>query len=142
MVPMCSETLRRVCQKSEHLSYKLFGNLQVYVLYKLYSIMPDMGNKDGTAPFQVKELKIRNQIRAHFFFLLSCPRAPFQSCLTSLLLFEHVSCLSVDSLSNRIYIMPSSNLRGCLYFPKSKIKCKFFFPWESIYVKDSSLKLF
>lgn len=141
MVPMCSETLRRVCEKSEHLSYKLFGNLQVYVLYKLYSIMPDMGNKDGTAPFQVKGLKLEIRLGL-IFFLLSCPRAPFQSCLTSLLLFKHVSCLSVDSLSNRIYIMPSSNLRGCLYFPKSKIKCKFFFPWESIYVKDSSLKLF
>lgn len=53
----------------------------------------------------------------------------------------HVSSFSVGSLSNRICIKTCSNWGVCLYFPNSKIKCKFV-PCQSIYVKDSSLKSF
>lgn len=42
---------------------------------------------------------------------------------------------------NKICIKTFSNWRVCLYFPNSKIKCKFV-PCQSIYVKDSSLKSF
>ena len=33
-IQMCSEKLRCACQQSEHFSYKLFGNLLLYVLCK------------------------------------------------------------------------------------------------------------
>lgn len=68
-------------------SYRLVGNLWIYVLHKLFSSSTDMGRRDGTAGFQVTTLKI--EVRLGLRFLLSCLRTSFPSGLPSLQTFGY-----------------------------------------------------